>query len=96
MRSLVTAVFLAMNAFSSAIGEAFVCKHVLVSFLVTTDLTFFQALSADPLLVWNYGSMAVLSFVAGTLFWIQFRHLDEQEEELNALAIGRVNIGKVE
>jgi len=72
MRSLVTAIFLAMNAFSSAIGEAFV------------------SLSADPLLIWNYGSMAVLAFIAGTIFWFQFRHLDQEEDKLNALAVGHV------
>ncbi len=45
----------------------------------------FVSLSADPLLVWNYGSMAVLAFVAGVIFWIQFRHLDTIEDELNHL-----------
>ena len=49
----------------------------------------FVALSADPLLVWNYGVMAVLAFIAGTIFWFQYRHLDEQEEELNELAVGQ-------
>ena len=42
----------------------------------------FVPLSEDPLLVWNYGVMAVLAFVAGTIFWFQYRHLDEQEDEL--------------
>ena len=42
-------------------------------------------LSADPLLVWNYGSMAVLAFVAGVAFWVQFHHLDAAEEQLNYL-----------
>lgn len=51
----------------------------------------FVSLSADPLLVWNYGSMAVISFVAGCIFWLQFRHLDTQEEELIALATGHVD-----
>jgi POT family proton-dependent oligopeptide transporter len=45
----------------------------------------FVPLSADPLLVWNYGSMAVLSFICGTFFWIQFRHLDAQEHHLNEI-----------
>jgi POT family proton-dependent oligopeptide transporter len=95
MRSLVTAVFLAMNAFSSALGEAFVCEFTTCRFL-TRCLTRLLALSADPLLVWNYGSMGVLAFVAGTIFWFQFRHLDQEEEALNALAVGRVNGVKVE
>ena len=45
----------------------------------------FAALSADPLLVWNYGSMGVFAFVAGVGFWLSFRHLDAEEEALNAL-----------
>ncbi|TBU28486.1 MFS peptide transporter [Dichomitus squalens] len=45
----------------------------------------FVSLSADPLLVWNYGSMAVLAAVAGVIFWFQFRHLDAAEDELNHL-----------
>ncbi|KAH9919966.1 peptide transporter PTR2A [Epithele typhae] len=45
----------------------------------------FVALSEDPLLVWNYGVMAALAFVADTVFWFQFRHLDAQEDELNHL-----------
>ena len=48
----------------------------------------FVTLASDPLLVWNYGSMAVLAFVSGCLFWLQFRHLDEEEDELNQLAEG--------
>lgn len=72
MRSLVMAFSLFMNAFSSAIGEAFV------------------SLSADPLLVWNYGVMAVLSFVGGTCFWLQYRGLDAEEDRLNMLPTGRL------
>ncbi|KAH7099396.1 proton-dependent oligopeptide transport family protein [Auriculariales sp. MPI-PUGE-AT-0066] len=51
----------------------------------------FVSLSADPLLVWNYASMAVLSFIAGCLFWWQFRHLDAEEDELNKLTAGHVS-----
>ncbi|KAL9122023.1 MAG: hypothetical protein Q9187_001415 [Circinaria calcarea] len=72
MRSLVFAFALFMNAFSAAIGQAFV------------------SLSADPLLEWNYGVMAVLSFVGGTGFWFQFRGLDKQEDELNMLPTGHL------
>ncbi|THH01943.1 hypothetical protein EW026_g848 [Hermanssonia centrifuga] len=49
----------------------------------------FVGLSTDPLLVWNYGVMAVLAFVSGTIFWFQFRHLDTQEDELNNLSDGQ-------
>ena len=49
----------------------------------------FVSLSADPLLVWNYGSMAVLAFVAGVIFWLQFRHLDAAEDKLNNIEESR-------
>jgi len=65
MRSFVTSMWLFTNAFSSALGQAFV------------------PLSEDPLLVWNYGAFAVISFVAGILFWFLFRKLDAEEHQLN-------------
>ncbi|KAA8895246.1 MFS peptide transporter [Sphaerosporella brunnea] len=43
------------------------------------------ALSDDPLLVWNYGSVAVLAFIGGVLFWLQNRKLDAEEDALNML-----------
>ncbi|KAG6895513.1 hypothetical protein C0992_000897 [Termitomyces sp. T32_za158] len=46
----------------------------------------FVTLSSDPLLVWNYGTMAVLALVAGTIFWIAVRKLDAKEDELNNLS----------
>ncbi|KAI0826573.1 oligopeptide transporter [Trametes gibbosa] len=48
----------------------------------------FVTLSSDPLLVWNYGVMAVLAFVAGCIFWFQYRELDKQEDELNDIDEG--------
>lgn len=45
-------------------------------------------LADDPNLIWNYGVVAVLAAIGGTMFWIQFRHLDEQEDELNMLPTG--------
>ncbi|KAF2672812.1 peptide transporter PTR2-A [Microthyrium microscopicum] len=50
----------------------------------------FTSVSQDPLLVWNYGSMAVISFVAGILFIFMFWSLDKQEDALNALPTGHV------
>ena len=41
------------------------------------------ALSSDPLLVWNYAVFAILTFVGGTIFIIQFWDLDKEEDELN-------------
>jgi len=54
----------------------------------------FVPLSADPLLVWNYGSMAVISFIAGTIFWFQYRKLDAAEDALNALPTGHMGTAK--
>jgi len=50
----------------------------------------FVPLSTDPLLVWNYGSMAVVSFVAGILFYFYYRELDKQEDVLNLLPTGHM------
>ncbi|KAF4452905.1 hypothetical protein F53441_4331 [Fusarium austroafricanum] len=46
-------------------------------------------LASDPLLVWNYGVVAILAVIAGTCFWFQFRSLDIHEDDLNALPEGR-------
>ncbi|KIW67902.1 hypothetical protein PV04_07117 [Phialophora macrospora] len=47
-------------------------------------------LSGDPLLIWNYGVFAVVSFVGGCLFIWQFWDLDKAEDELNLLPEGHV------
>jgi POT family proton-dependent oligopeptide transporter len=49
------------------------------------------ALSEDPLLVWNYGTMGVIAGAAGILFWISVRRLDAQEDTLNNLDEGHVD-----
>ncbi|PWY77400.1 MFS peptide transporter, putative [Aspergillus heteromorphus CBS 117.55] len=41
------------------------------------------ALSTDPLLIWNYGFVAVLAFVGGNLFFMCNLKLDKEEDELN-------------
>lgn len=82
-------VFLFATAISAAIGEAFVCKSAVANVLdALMDDTVSAALSADPLLVWNYGSMGVLSFIAGVLFWFTFQGLDAEEDELNQIPAG--------
>ncbi|KAE9362677.1 putative peptide transporter ptr2 [Stipitochalara longipes BDJ] len=43
------------------------------------------ALAEDPLLVWNYGLVAVLAAAGGVLFWIDNRKLDKEEDKLNLL-----------
>ncbi len=50
----------------------------------------FVTLSADPLLTWNYGVMGVLSFIGGTMFWIQYRELDKEDDMLNMLPTGHL------
>jgi POT family proton-dependent oligopeptide transporter len=46
------------------------------------------ALSMDPRLVWNYGTMAALSGIGGTIFWFSFRRLDAEDGALDNLKEG--------
>ena len=82
-------VFLFTSAVSSALGEAFVRKS---AFVLTIGALMNNAISialvADPLLVWNYGSMGVLALIAGVLFWFTFQELDASEDELNQIPEG--------
>lgn len=36
-------------------------------------------LASDPLLVWNFAVPAILAFIGGSMFWLQFRGLDQEE-----------------
>jgi len=45
----------------------------------------FVSLSRDPLLVWLYTTVAIIAFIGGVFFWLNFRELDKEEEKLNAL-----------
>ncbi|KAJ7738242.1 POT family-domain-containing protein [Mycena maculata] len=56
----------------------------------------FVSISLDPLLVWNYGSMGVIAFIAGILFWFHVRHLDAKEDELNNLSAGHIRTAKAD
>ena len=40
-------------------------------------------LSEDPLLVWNYGSVAVVALIGGIGFYLTFRKADREEDALN-------------
>ena len=42
-------------------------------------------LAKDPNLIWNYGVVAVLAAFGGTMFWLQFRGMDKDEDRLNML-----------
>lgn len=48
----------------------------------------FVPLAKDPLLIWNYAVVSILAFIAGSMFFIQFRDLDQHEDELNSLPEG--------
>ncbi|MCJ1329988.1 hypothetical protein MMC10_006669 [Thelotrema lepadinum] len=50
----------------------------------------FVYLANDPLLVWNYGVSAVLSFIGGCCFWYMYRQLDRDEDKLNMLPTGHL------
>lgn len=41
--------------------------------------------ATDPKLLWMYTGLAVATFVAGCLFWILFRRLNDSEESMNEL-----------
>lgn len=90
------AVFLFMSAISSAIGEAFVCMSTpsCNPEFTETQYFFLAALSADPLLVWNYGAVGILSFFSGVGFWYSVRNLDRREDELNNLPEGHLVLEK--
>ncbi|ORY71399.1 POT family-domain-containing protein [Pseudomassariella vexata] len=45
----------------------------------------FTPLSGDPLLVWNYGVVAVLAFLGGVGFWFCFKKLDKEEDKWNTI-----------
>lgn len=50
----------------------------------------FTPLTADPLVVWNYGGVAIISFVTGVLFWFAYRKMDKEEDQLNMLPTGHL------
>jgi len=52
----------------------------------------FVSLSADPLLVWNYGVMGVLALITGFVFWWSVSDLDANEDKLNNLSAGHVGV----
>jgi POT family proton-dependent oligopeptide transporter len=48
----------------------------------------FTPLTVDPKLVWNYGAVAIISFVTGIIFYFQYRSMDRDEDKLNMLPTG--------
>lgn len=69
---------------------------VMAIFLFTSALASalgeaFVSLSADPLLVWNYGVMGVLAFVVGIFVWMSVYRLDADDDRLNNLADGHMH-----
>ena len=49
----------------------------------------FVLLAKDPLLIWLYTTIACISATGGLGFWLNFRKLDGEEEQLNALPESR-------
>ncbi|CAR29353.1 hypothetical protein ZYGR_0AD00330 [Zygosaccharomyces rouxii] len=39
----------------------------------------------DPKYLWMFTGLAVASFISGCLFWLTFHHLNDTEEEMNAM-----------
>lgn len=50
----------------------------------------FTPLTIDPLVVWNYGCVAIISFITGILFWFAYRKMDKEEDQLNMLPTGHL------
>lgn len=50
----------------------------------------FTPLTLDPLVVWNYGAVAIISFATGVLFWFAYRKMDKEEDQLNLLPTGHL------
>jgi POT family proton-dependent oligopeptide transporter len=50
----------------------------------------FTPLTADPHVVWNYGSVAIIAFVTGIVFWFSYRGMDKEEDQLNLLPTGHL------
>lgn len=50
----------------------------------------FTPLTNDPHLVWNYGSVAIISFVTGVGFHFAYRSMDKREDQLNLLPTGHL------
>ena len=48
----------------------------------------FVPLAGDPLLVWLYTVIAIISFVGGVVFWWSFRGVNHDDDHLNALPEG--------
>jgi len=47
------------------------------------------ALAEDPLLVWNYGVVAVLAAAGGVFFWLDNYKLDREEDAMNQMTRGQ-------
>jgi POT family proton-dependent oligopeptide transporter len=50
----------------------------------------FTPLTSDPHLVWNYGAVAIISFVTGVIFHFVYRTMDKEEDKLNLLPTGHL------
>lgn len=70
-----------MKGFVTALSQFPIAISAALGFSLTP-------VSTEDKFIWIYGTFAITSWVAGTLFFITFRKLDAQEAELNAIGTG--------
>ncbi|OLL22605.1 putative peptide transporter ptr2 [Neolecta irregularis DAH-3] len=77
-------------------------SFVMSLFLLTTagGAIFSIALSSvavPPKIMWMYSTVSIICFTTGIIFWFTFRHLNDKEDEMNALeALGTKPLAIVE
>lgn len=84
-------------AFTKAPVNMRSCVTAVALFMNAISSAISQALvplCEDPLLVWNYGVVAVLAFIGGIGFWATFYKLDKEEDKMNMLQTGTVDTSK--
>jgi POT family proton-dependent oligopeptide transporter len=67
----------------SVIMSIFLFQSALASALEFALVPF----TVDPKLTWMYGSVGIVSFTSGCIFWLVFRQLDAEEDALNLIGI---------
>lgn len=80
-------------AFTKAPKNMRSCVTAVALFMNAVSSALSQALvtlAEDPLLVWNYGVVAVLACLGGVGFWFTFRKLDRDEDKMNMLQTGNI------
>lgn len=86
MRSLVMAFFFFQSALGAAITEAFVSLSADPLLVWVSAQGGTERWMTDWWCFQNYVAAAIIAFLGGCVTWILFRHLDAQEDELNAIS----------